>query len=45
MIGSIGSNWIDCSECGSARTVLDLETDGYPVRCEDCGARTWGVDR
>lgn len=39
MIGSIGGSWADCSECGSPNTVLDLDTEGYPLLCEDCGAR------
>lgn len=35
-----GSQWVDCSSCGSANTVLDPEGDDVEVRCVTCGEVT-----
>lgn len=39
-----GSIWMDCAECESTDTRLGPVDEDDPIICNDCGARTEGIN-
>lgn len=42
---SRGSIWADCAECESGNTHIAPLGEENPIICNDCGARTEGINK